>query len=375
MIPLGLTATQTRDLHATLLTHHSIRVRVYTLTLSGEQVSDLTPYLLDGQINVDSTADVTRSASISLVDPRRSLSFDSDSPADSALFLDRMIRVWYDVLVGNDWIEIPVFTGPISGVGRTGDTVTVDAQGKESLAMSAVWRPITLPRGMRITDAIWTLMRERAGEASFSFPDIGTRISQKGGISLARDAAAWPTAKWLAGTLGRQLFYDGYGRLRLRSTPWTTVFGFTDQAVVSRLQISYDSSSTINTVWAHSSNNKISQAVFAPSSHSLSPWRLGRNGVPRYLLSVIEDDNLRSNSHAREVAQSALDRGLMQGVTATFDSLPIPHVEPLDVVQASTDEGSVTFHLNQFSLPLGTGAAMSVGYLRHVSPHARRVHR
>lgn len=376
MIPLGLSSSDLQALHDVLNKTHRVRVRAQTYTLSGDPLGDLTTRVLDGQVNVDWSAAVTRSATLSLFDPNRVLSFDASSPNDGALFLDRMVRVWYGVPVNGEWIDVPVFTGPITGLSRSGDVVSVEAQGKEALAMGAAWQPMTIRAGTKKTDAIRWILHYRAGEGNFDIPDLSSRVPKT--FSLARDTVPWNTARWLAGSLGRQLYYDGRGTCRLREIPGTPVYGFTSAGIVSPLSITYDASATVNAVWVKGGTpqgwkNPISYTAVPPYTDPLSPYHLGRNGVPRYLISVIEDDAIRSTAEAESVAQAALDRGLRQTQTVTFDAVPTPHLDPADTVSAATDEGSVTFHLGQFSLPLGgsSGSAMSVGYLRSVANKAR----
>jgi hypothetical protein len=373
VIPLGLSASTLAALNATLATHHQIKVTVQTLTLAGAFESDLSALLVDGQVNVDGNADVTRTATVTLLDPHRTLVFDSDSPADSALFLDRMLFIFYSVVVNGTWIDIPVFTGPMSKLDRSGDTVVVEAQGKEWLAMGACWRPYTLRKGMLATAAIRALLYDRAGEVDLNIPDLPTRLPRN--ISLSRESVPWVTARAIAHSLNRQLFYDGGGTCRLRPYPGTPLFTYTAAMMTGPLVISYGGD-TINTVWVTGATPKGSKsavtytAVAAPS-HPLSPIRLGRFNAPRYLLSVVQDDTIRSTTDAKTIATRQLNAALLQAVSVTFDALPIPHLEPSDVVLVNAPEGSVTFSLSTYSLPLTTSAPMTVGYMRNVSLHNR----
>lgn len=377
MIPLGLSSASLRALNAALATHHEIRVRVSILTLSGAYSADLSSALLDGQVNVDSSADVTRSASLTLLDPNRSLSIDSNSPSDSALFMDRLVRINYGVVVSGAWVDVPVFTGPITKLSRTGDTLSVEASGMESLAQTPAWHPLNLRKGTRKTDAIRLILSERAGETTFAIPTMGSRLPKP--LSLGPQDIPWKVARSIATGLGCQLFYDGHGTCRLRQWPGTSVYTVQPAAMMSPLQLAY-SPATANAVQVIGATPKgakapITYSTVAPASHPLSPQALGRNGVPRYLPAFVQDDTIRSVAEAKVVADHQLSQGLLEAVTASLDVLPLPHLEPGDVVTAYTDEGHVTFRLSSFSLPLTTGGSMSVGYLRNVSPKRRTSHR
>lgn len=376
MIPLGLSAAELRTFHATLLDHHAVRVRVGVRTLGNAPDVSVTNLFMDGQVNVDQTADVTRSLTLSLFDPKRALPFDSDSPAGSALFMDRMMRVVYDVRVGDEWIPVPVFTGPITKLDRDGSTVSVEAQGKEALAMGACWRPLTIRKGTLKTDAIKTILGERAGETLFSIPDLPHRMPRS--LSLHREAIPWVEAKKIAHSMNRQLFYDGNGTCRLRTWPGTPHYSFTGKSILSTIKVSY-SAATVNTVLVTGATPKgkktpLSWTSVAPSTHPLSPTRLGRNGVPRHLLLTIANDHYRSVAECRAAGDHRLGEELRQQVAVTFDALPIPHLDPGDIVRADDDNGAVTMRLAQYSIPLvvGDDAKMSVGVLKNVTVKKRR---
>lgn len=382
MMTRGLSAAERRALITTLGRTHRVRVRCTTLDLAGAALSDLTPYLLDGQVDVDSTADVTRSQTLTLSDPNRALPFDSDHPADTSLFLDCMIRSTYSVLVGDEWVSIPVFTGPVSKLDRNGDQVTVECQGKEVLAMGASWAPLTLPKGMKKTDAIRRILAERAGETSFDIPDLPARLPKP--ISLGRASVPWKVARSIARSMNHQLYYDGSGTCRLRTHPGTVGFTFTGRDhVTSAPQISY-SGDVVNAAYVFGaipkgSKTHVHAVAVAPRNHPLSPQRLGRNGVPRYLLrngDTIQDDQIKTVAEAQARANQDVRDGLLQAVEVSFDSKPLPFFDPGDLCHVTTDDLSVTFRLQQFSLPLGgsDSAGMSVGYHKRttVRPIRRR---
>lgn len=386
MIPAGLSSATLRAFQSTLITHHEIDVHVSIQDLSGNTLALVRDRLIDGQVNVDADADVTRSATVTLLDPDRSLPFDSNAPADGALYLDRMIQIVYYVLVGGVWVGTPVFTGPVTKLSRSDAVVNVEAQGKETLAMGGVWTPISLHTGTRKTSAIVSLLQSRAGENRFSIPDLPSKMP--GPITLGRAEPSWPTALRLARSLNRQLFYDGSGVCRLRTFPATSTYVFSDLTnITARPQIGYTTSSEdfANTVIVNGQApkgpatagamvmNRPTHTAVAPASHSLSPIRLGRNGVPRHLVKVIEDDTINSTPAATALANSTLATALLQAVDASFESLPIPHLEPLDVCTMVSGAGSTTFPLRQFSLPLVAGASMSVGWVKNLSVRARRM--
>ena len=85
MQSLALTAEERRAFEEALRSTYVRRITVSVTDLDGNVLSALTPVLLDGQVVVDADAEVTRSATLSFLDPSHSLSFDTDSPDDGAL--------------------------------------------------------------------------------------------------------------------------------------------------------------------------------------------------------------------------------------------------------------------------------------------------
>ncbi|MFE9497261.1 hypothetical protein [Streptomyces collinus] len=338
-------------------------------------MADLSSRLLEGQVNVDYTADVTRSCTLQLLDPNRTLSFETDSADEGAIYMDRMIRIIYSVKVPqmNDWVDIPVFCGPVISMDRDDSVINVEAQGKETLAKGAAWRTFTRKKNTNKGNVIKDILEDLTGENKFDFPSVTNKLSAD--YSLGRESIPWDAAKSIASGISRQLYYDGRGYAKMRSLPGTPVFTFKDGdggTVTSVPQISYDSSEMKNIILVKGgvpkgSKTAISVYVAADKSHPLSPYKLGRNGVPRYLLEVIEDDSIRSKTEAEEKAGNTLNDRLLQTVDVSFDAMPIPHLEPGDMVRIQTDEYATTFRLYTFSIPLVVGNSMSVGYHKDMS--------
>jgi hypothetical protein len=377
VIPLGLTSAQMVTLNNTLSGTHSMHVTVQILTLDGARLADVSDRLLSGQVNIDWGADVTRSCTLSLLDPNRALTFDSSSPTDGALYVDRMIQVVYSVKAPGTttWTDIPVFCGPISKMDRASDVVNLEAQGKESLALGAAWKVQTYKRGAYRVDVIRSILRDLAGETKFTFPEHGARLPAD--LSVGRESVPWTVARDVSRGLGMQLFYDGRGVCRLRTRPASAIFTFQSGdggSVLTTPQVTYSTENLRNIVWVRGAGT-ISVAKVAPYSHPLSPQKLGRNGVPRYLLEAVTEDTIRTAAEAGDLAAKTLNKALLSSVEVSFDALPMPHLEPGDVARVTTPEFSNSFSLTQLSIPLVVGQAMSINYLANVSPNVQRIRR
>jgi hypothetical protein len=381
VISLGLSSAEQSALHNTMVRSHSIAVTVQILTLSGHHLADLSGKLLDGQVNIDAWGTVTRSCTLSLLDPDRSMSFDTDSPNESALYLDRMIRILYSVKVPDlqRWIPVPVFTGPVVKMSRADDVISVEAQGKEVLAMGVASKATTFKRGANKVGVISLLLSDFTGEDRFDFIESSQYLTRD--LSVTPRSIPWDLARGVAHSMGLQLFYDGRGTARLRPFPATVLYRFRTGDfgnVMTSPQITYTMDELKNCVTVIGQPTKMGLTVAPltyvanpPVNHPLSPWRLGRNGVPRFLRDVIEDTSITSVAEARILAEATLLRHLTQAVDVTFDSLPVPHLEPGDVCQLTTPEFSNTFRVGRLSLPLTSGGQMSMGYLNRVGVKRR----
>lgn len=372
MYPLGLTPAGWRGYVEALTAPHSMRVGVDVLKLDHTRVARLDHRILSGQVNVDDGGSITRSATAEFFDPDHSLSFDSDSPADGALYADRMLQITYGIRGAADtdvWVDVPVFTGPVVKFERAADRVSVECQGKELLAMGAAWRTKTYKKGTPKRDVVLDILRGE-GERHFALPEFTSRLPSD--RVMTRATVPWELAKAVAKSTGRQLYYDGAGRLRMRATSSRSVFTFRDGdggTIQTNPKVTFTLDDVKNIIRVtggvpKGQKKKVQHVEAAPRTHPLSPWRLGRNGQPRYLLEDIEDSSIRSEAEARRVARSVLQRRLLQAVDVSYEALVIPHLDPGDRITTRTDDFAVTTRLNTFTIPLTVDGLMSIGYMR-----------
>lgn len=226
MYPTGLNATDYRLLAACFGMNHRMRRTVQILDLDHNLIEDITSQFNDGQVNIDPTATVTRSATAAMFDPTHTIGLDTDNPAAGTvapIYMLRLKRGMYVEALGA-WHDIPLFTGPITRPSRDGDMLTIEAQGKESLAQELAWRPILLKKGMNKVSAIRKLMGSGAGETRFRMPATRAKLSKD--ITLSRAKSPWQVAGSIARGMGRTFYYDGAGYLVCTPKSTTSVFTF-----------------------------------------------------------------------------------------------------------------------------------------------------
>ena len=255
MIDLGLTKAQDDAYRAALVTSHRIRTKVLVLDANEAPVKGLVPQVLSGAVTVEASAAVSRSLSMTLLDPNHKLTFDSASPADGALYADNFVQVTYGVETSLGWVDVPVFTGPVTGYSRSGHEVSVEAQGKESLAMDPqlVVSTINVHRNTLISDAISAVMG-KAGESTkhVSLGMVKGRVVHARAIHRGEspwavctgggsDSSGNPKPGLIAKATGRPfLYYDGRGTLTAKNRGGPPKFTFTERHVTSEPGYTYD---------------------------------------------------------------------------------------------------------------------------------------
>jgi hypothetical protein len=216
------------------------------------------------------------------------------------------------------------------------------------------------------------LIMSRSGENRFALPATSERMPKT--VSLDRTQSGWYHARRLASSMNLQLFYDGPGYLRARHWPTTPQFTFSSvghRSVLSdpTVKRSLDGFPTIIVVLGAQPKGKprIRGQWVAPGD--LAPKALGRLGQQRYVVEREENPSFRTNSAAKARANQLGAARMLDMVEASFDSMPIPNLDPGDMCRLETDEGAVSFRLNSFVLPLTTDGAppMTVGRVRRVS--------
>jgi hypothetical protein len=180
-------------------------------------------------------------------------------------------------------------------------------------------------------------------------------------------------AKRLAKTMGFQLFYDGRGVAVMRRIAHRPVLRMDEGWITTNPKVAYDLSKTINAVRVIGKKPKkakqpVSYTLVAKKSHPLSPWRLGRGGVPRYLWTEVEDTSLRTKKECKDLCKTLLRDGLLAGVDVTYDGAPHPRLQEGDIIALRTDVVDVNFKASKFTIPLTAGTVASYGYHRRIRP-------
>ncbi|ERS24852.1 hypothetical protein [Cutibacterium avidum] len=385
MIDLRLSDADRRAFEAGLLADHRVRTRVDVLDLDHNLIATAEDGVLSGSVDVDIESDVSRTCQLELRDPDGKLNLDAQGPAQAALYADRMIRVFYGVWSEQlpQWVDVPVFTGPITSIKRNSDSVSLSASGKESFLTVPQSRNWIYDSGTRKTDIISQVLSD-SGEEFRSIPRWSDKVTST--WQCLSNEAPWQKLQQLSWTLASRklgtdplLFYDGRGRCRLKSyvkaSAWTFRRGVD---MLTEPDISSDLSNIRNFVVVHGgvpkgSKRPVYGTATLPSSHPLSPKNLSRGGVPRYLREQIDNQDITSSADARAIAKHRLNELGWAFVDLAFDVVPVPHLEPRDIIAVDAGEWTWRMALMKFSIPLTADGHMTISRHTHVRRMTRRV--
>lgn len=380
MISLGLSAADQRAFNAGLIRDHQVDTRVSVLDMDQMLVGQVTGGVLSGQVDVDSSQDVDRSCTVEVRDPANRLGLAASSPTMAPVVSALMVRIEYGVLIPalGRWVWVPIFTGPIQKADESEGTVTITGQGKESLLNQATSMTTFYRRGWAKT-AIMENLLDKNGEKFRKITPWNSKTTSD--ISVSSTTPPWPVLKGLARTLSGSdsnypwLGYDGRGFAVLKSHSSSVKWRFDPDQITSHPKLGVDMDAMRNIVVAipndTGSKKKLKTYVArAPKSDPFSPESLARGGVPRFVREEIQGD-WTSQKQMMDAAHARLQQVLMASVTVDMETLPVPHLEPRDVVRIVTDTWTWDMQVTKFTIPLGAVQAMSHGRTRVVRPRAR----
>ena len=383
MIPLGLTSREQAAFHRQLETGYDLDVRVELMDLEENRLATLTSWIMGGQVVVDADEMTTRSCQLTLLDPEHRSGIDP-STAGAPTYLNRMIYVTYGVWVDSleRWVRVPVFRGPISKVDRDGDTLDIEALGKEHLLRrEAGWSKV-YPAGALRTDVIKDIAR-KSGERRLSIPSWRQRTGKSTVmVKLGVQSHPWSWMRIAAHSMRAQIWYDGSGRLRLRKRPTRVSWHFKEHHLLSTPKVTVDDEEIFNHVWVKGAAPEGKKTVieargFIAASHRFSAQRLARNGHYGRLTDKIEDDSIRSLHDARVARDRRIKEIEIVDYTVEFDCIPVPHLDPNDMAHLAWDEAPGQFRVKKFTIPLVAGESMSMGYTKETrhTANMKKAHR
>ena len=375
---LGLSDAELRAYHRGLYSTHERRIHVAVYDLDGNLLTHLTPDVLDGQVIVDTTGGPdtpTRILDLRFLDPTRSVHFEPASPGDAPLHRSRVVEVTDSRRMPEleDWVDCEVFTGIVWDFDREGAEISLVAHGMERQALGQAWTPVTYRKHRKKTEVLKDILGNAGETALGGIPDLSARLPER--VTITRMDSLWPRARRLASSMDRQLFYPGLGRPIMRKVPSRPVFTFRDDRhLLSPVKIDRNPDGIHNTfvsvgAKAKGAKKRPRAVETLPPAHPLSPQSLARNGVPLRLVQREENRQVKNKAEAKARAERMREEGSRVLVTYSFDCIPVPHLDELDMVKVVTEDGTFRVRMEQWTLPLGCDGApvMTVGDVRRTT--------
>lgn len=372
----GYSAAEVRAYKALLSESAIFDIDIRLLTLSGRYMTALRPVGIDGQINF-LNEDINRTLQLGLFDPDHRLHLDSAAPTDGALGLNRLIQIRHGLYVPSlaKWIWVDAFTGRPSVVDRDGDSIVIEAQGKECRHLRGV-PSATIPKGIPVVRAIREGL-QAAGEVRTAIPSatvIKTKVGKNTPIGGPNpENQPWKVWKRLAASAGCQLYMDGSGIPTLRRIPQKPSFTWTEDTILSRIKVGNDLTTIRNRVVA-SGAKKVRAVANANGSNPFSAKNLASGGVPWSNTEFFDNPGLTTNAKAQVFANQKLRELLTEQIDVSFDAIPVYHVNPGDVCRVEHPDGAFDFVFREGAAPIMAspgegeqeGFPMSIGTLKRV---------
>lgn len=384
---LGLSAADAALYSASLNTDCDVAYQILNLNLSHGLIASIDPLLLDGQLDYTGgdTDGVTQLATMSFLDPDRTLRLDGTQPSAGVGGLDRLIQVRTYVrsdLTTGRWIGAYAFTGRPSKVDRDGDVIALTAESKECLHIRGVDQAYVEKGAWGIAAIKWILTL--GGETRFRFPTVtaGTRLPSRVYYGGPEYPEPWKAAWKIARGMGFQLYYDKSGYACLRKYPQSAMWRVVEQGpganALTRLKTSTDLTTVRNRVIVRGhtkavkakkghpekKSTLVTGLATAPWNHPLSAQYLVQNGKPWYNTIEFDESTVYTKAEADKFAEARLNELLLEQTSVETTIPPIWHADPMDLFAIDASNGAeFMIRLLNGSAPWGpSDTGMTVGY-------------
>lgn len=388
MLSLGLDADGMAAYLSTVGGHHQVRTIVRTLALDHQPTSDLSPRFIDGQVDLDCTADTWTSAALTLYDPARETGLVGADEYTFWTSAKTLVRAFIGVRApGEDsqWVDVPVITGIITASRQKSEAVEIELQDKSALIRRAVHASRTWPKGTLIVDVVRDVLLMCGEDAAYI--NLGSApVRTPTEVVLAGEDDAWKfiynLGYWLGYNGWTVPYYDARGIARVRplSGVNTHVFGADVQGPGRGLLLEHPkwdldalsddfATRVVVTGKAPDSGGAAPVGVAsAPATYPLSPDSFRRGGVPLAWTKYIEDNAVTSAAAAQAAARAALESSLRQDrMAVSVQAMPLPHLEPWDRIRVQDGGTALEALLQKASTPLSGMGAATYGANRSIS--------
>jgi hypothetical protein len=357
---------------AAVASSHSIATQVLVGPWQGAQ-TDISEYVLDGQVSVDRTRAQRRTCSLTIGDVSGGLvpRFASDVLAPTAAQYLRPYRGVTYPDGSQELMPLGVFrvTSTTPSEDENGVQITVEGADLSWVIARAQWvNPWAIAGGTTAEDAIAEIVGDRAPVAvSMSLQPTGFQLPTLV-YGLGQDEASdpWTACQSIASDAGYDVWFRQDGVLVMGPTPSPAdsadlTYSAEDLQVVLKASREWSGEDTYNGVIIQAESPDLVAPLraeawdMAPSSPTYRYGPLGE--IPE----VIQSDRIQTQAQADAAAAERLKRRMGRGVKLSWDQVVNPALDVGDIVQVvrpglKTDN---RFVIDSLEIPLRAEEAMS----------------
>lgn len=268
-------------------------------------------------------------------------------------------------------------TGGISSVGggQVGGGISLKLHGVDpSRAISRnVWQqPFFIPSGMTYGAAVKAMVADRLPEQTdFSLAST-TQLTPLLIYGVNQGGDPWKDIQELAQAIGYEVFFDAAGVLVFRPTidprggipVWEFDENFNPTVIDVKRELSDEDTFNYVVVKGESTSTKNPVTAFAFDNDPNSPTYV--NGNYGTVATVLTFQNIQTQDQAQQAANATLLNSLGAAETVTIKTVPMPALEPGDVVTVNVQDvlASGTYVINAMTTPLSPAEAQELTCFR-----------
>lgn len=329
---------------------------VQILSRAGNVQGSLDAFASKGTVTGSLKSSPTKTLALTVVDPHGRVQWLPDSPSESGVYAGRQLRVILEINGRRD----AIFTGPILDARRRNSDFDLACVGREhhGLGRFTSQHGVTVGPPMNTGQAITAVLA--TGELAGHSVVCGVPLREP--VTLEPFGESWRVAEDIADRANRQLYFDGWGRLRIRRWPRTATHTFrtgpTGNIKGEPPEFGYRSDFANHVVIISpdpcGGDPVIAEAI---ATGDYAPSRIGR------MFHVEEIEGL-DQAAANERAGDLLDGFTMRESTASFQAVP-EALELGDVARVVDLNGAaLRMRAEDVTWQLPASGPMSVGSIR-----------
>lgn len=318
--------------------------------------------LIDGEVELDATADIRGAGSVTLAEPWPRVRNRSLSVFGAEVFVARGVDLGAS---GTLWAPLGYYRISENEQGdaaKSPVSLTLDDR-MATIIDSRFMAPRQWLQGTSVGDIVDEVVLEIYPQAQIVYDD-DSYLSELG-RSLIAEESRYEVLTTLADGLGKVVYWDGEGQLRFESIPdedtpiWTVGAGYKGVMVDSKRSLSRDGVYNAVVVIGEGADEMTPVRAVAFDAQESSPTFFGGpfGQVPRFYNSPFITTQFQAENAAVNLLRQSLGAPYDVGVSA----VPNPALKPYDVIRVVYNDGTRELHIvEKVSIPLTNDASLDV---------------